>query len=90
MKSKLIAVGGFALLLFARDFSVNLVSNEGTELSSIFSTTHAQSLAGEEGSGGPKTEWFYFDCEYVQGKYCSSVSSDSSCGKSKTKPLGAC
>lgn len=89
MKSKLVAVGGLLLILFALEFSINLVSDRGAELSTIFSVTHAQILA-DEGGGGEKTEWFYFDCEYVQGKYCSSVSSDSSCGKSKTKPLGAC
>lgn len=89
MKSKLIAVGGLLLILFALEFSINLVSKKGAELTTIFNITHAQSLA-DEGGGGEKTEWFYFDCEYVQGKYCSSVSSDSSCGNSKTKPLGAC
>lgn len=89
MKSKLVALGGLLLILFALEFSINLISNRGAELSTIFNTTHAQSLA-DEGGGGGKTEWFYFDCEYFQGKYCSSVSSSSSCGKSKTKPLGAC
>lgn len=40
--------------------------------------------------GGEKTKWYYFDCPYNQGKYCDSVESSLSCGKSKKKPIGAC
>jgi len=86
MKSKLFAIGSLALLLFALEFSNNLLSNQGTDISPFFNTTSAQSLE----DGGDKTEWFYFDYEYVQGKYCSSVTSDSSCGKAKEKPRGNC
>ncbi|MFT7421711.1 MAG: hypothetical protein ACI9QN_002642 [Arcticibacterium sp.] len=93
MKLKLLATGSLVLLLFALEFSNNLLSNQGTDVSPFFTSTLAQSLEGGGSSlegGGERTEWFYFDCEYVQGKYCSSVRSDSSCGKSKEKPISAC
>ncbi|MDN3205973.1 hypothetical protein [Algoriphagus sediminis] len=91
MKSKVLKIGGLVLLIFSLHFSSNLFQDKGQDFSQPFNSVLAQSLGGDDlGLGGEKTEWFYFDCEYVQGKYCSAVKSDSSCGKSKTKPIGAC
>lgn len=91
MKSKVIKMGGLVLLIFSLQFSGNVLQNQEEDFSLAFNSVYAQSLGGADlGLGGEKTEWFYFDCEYVQGKYCSAVKSDSSCGKSKKKPMGAC
>ncbi|MHA7129653.1 hypothetical protein [Algoriphagus namhaensis] len=91
MKSKVVKIGSVALLIFGLQFSSYLLQNHGEDYPQTLNSAVAQSLGGDDlGLGGEKTEWFYFDCEYVQGKYCSSVKSDSSCGKSKKKPIGAC
>lgn len=89
MKKKTLYLASFCIISFAFSFILNLISEKGSNLNSLFCQVYDQDEELEE-SGSGKTDWYYFDCPYNTGKYCSSVQSSESCGKSKKKPIGNC
>ncbi|MFL0684318.1 MAG: hypothetical protein ACJLTB_14010 [Algoriphagus aquaeductus] len=89
MEKKIIILVSFCFTAFVCSLFFDILSKNGSILISSISQVYAQDEEFEE-SGPGKTEWYYYDCPYNTGKYCSSVQSTESCGKSRQKPIGAC
>jgi len=94
MIRKVLIVFSVFVIAIVLSFSNTIFSDKGEGISSVVSTTMAQEdnqdEAWESDESGGKKSWYYFDCPYTRGKYCSTTSSSSSCGRSKEKPFGAC
>ncbi|GMQ35662.1 hypothetical protein [Algoriphagus taiwanensis] len=89
MKKKTLYFASFCIMSFGFSLLLNLVSEKGSNFNSFFTPVYAQDEELEE-SGSGKTDWYYFDCPYDTGKYCSSVQSSEFCARSKKKPIGNC